>query len=89
MLFVFMLCLGLLTHSLFISNILLHHAESIQSVGFPFFMLTPFINGKVVCSLEKLHLQITIIMFRFDSIVFFSHLFFFSFYPNCFFMPFN
>ena len=26
MLFVFMLCLGLLTHSLFISGIILHHA---------------------------------------------------------------
>ena len=27
MLFVFMLCLGLLTHSLFISSMILHHAQ--------------------------------------------------------------
>ena len=27
MLFVFMICLGLLTHSLFISSMILHHAQ--------------------------------------------------------------
>ena len=27
MLFVFMLCLGLLTHSLFVSSMILHHAQ--------------------------------------------------------------
>ena len=34
MLFIFMFCLGLLTHSLFISCINLHHAQCFQSVGF-------------------------------------------------------
>ena len=34
MIVVFMLCLGLLTHSLFISCINLHHAQCFQSVGF-------------------------------------------------------
>ena len=33
MLFVFMLCLGLLTHSLFISCINLHHGQCFYSVG--------------------------------------------------------
>ena len=32
--FIFMLCLGLLTHSLFISCINLHHAQWFYSVGF-------------------------------------------------------
>ena len=34
MLLVFMLCLGLLTHSLFISSMILHHAQCFLSVGF-------------------------------------------------------
>ena len=42
MFFVFMLCLGLLTRSLFISNIILHHAQWFYSVGFPNFMFTLF-----------------------------------------------
>ena len=33
-LFVFMLCLGLLSHSLFISCVDLHHAQCFLSVGF-------------------------------------------------------
>ena len=32
--FIFMFCLGLLTHSLFISCINLHHAQCFWSVGF-------------------------------------------------------
>ena len=32
--FCFMLCLGLLTHSFFISSMILHHAQCFQSVGF-------------------------------------------------------
>ena len=47
MLFVIMLCLGLLTHSLFISSIILHRAQCFQSVGFPNAMLTPFFTMKV------------------------------------------
>ena len=42
MLFVFMLYLGFLTHSLSISNIILHHAQCFQSVGFPNFMFSLF-----------------------------------------------
>ena len=34
MLFVFMLCLGLLSHSVFISCVYLHHAQCFKSVGF-------------------------------------------------------
>ena len=33
-LFVCLFCLGLLTHSLFISNMILHHAQCFQSVVF-------------------------------------------------------
>ena len=32
--FCFMLCLGLLTHSLFISSMIFHHAQCFSSVGF-------------------------------------------------------
>ena len=32
--FVFVLCLGLLTHSLFISSIILHNEQCFHSVGF-------------------------------------------------------
>ena len=32
--FCFMLCLGLLTHSLFISSMIFHHAQCFKSVGF-------------------------------------------------------
>ena len=32
--FCFMLCLGLLKHSLFISNMIFHHAQCFYSVGF-------------------------------------------------------
>ena len=32
--FCFIFCLGLLTHSLFISSVILHHAQCFQSVGF-------------------------------------------------------
>ena len=53
MLYVFMLCLGLLKDNLFISNIILHHAQCFQSVGFPNSMFTPFINERAMCSLEK------------------------------------
>ena len=42
MLFVFKLCLGLFTHSLFTSNIILHHAQCFQSVGFPNLIVTMF-----------------------------------------------
>ena len=34
MIFVIMLCLGLLTHSLFISSTIFHHAQCFYSVGF-------------------------------------------------------
>ena len=39
--FVFMLCLGLLTHGLFISSIILHHAQCFNLLVFPNYMLTP------------------------------------------------
>ena len=50
MLFVFMLCLALLTHRLFISNIILHHAQCFYSVGLPYSMFSPFFqwNGIVL-----------------------------------------
>ena len=62
MLSVFMLCLGLLTHSLFILSIILHHAQWFQSVGFRNFMFTPFFNERAMCVLEKWHLKISIII---------------------------
>ena len=42
MLIFFKLCHGLLTHSLFISNIILHHAQCFYSVGFPNSIFSPF-----------------------------------------------
>ena len=51
MLFVFVLCL--LTHGLFVSNIILHHVQCSQSVGFPNSMFTPFFNERDICSLDK------------------------------------
>ena len=51
----FVLCLGSLTHSLFISNIILHHAQCFQSVGFPNFMFTQFacFSMKGLCTLWR------------------------------------
>ena len=40
--FCFMLCLGLLTHSLFISSMIFHHAQCIDLLVFPNSMFTPF-----------------------------------------------
>ena len=52
MLFVFMLCLGLLTHSLFILSIIMHSAFNL--FVFPNSMFTPvFICERAMCSLVK------------------------------------
>ena len=40
--FRFILCLGLLTHSLFISSMIFHHAQCFSCVGFSYSMFTPF-----------------------------------------------
>ena len=40
--FCFMLCLGLLTHSLFISSMIFHHAQWFNLLVFPNSMFTPF-----------------------------------------------
>ena len=56
MLLVFMLCLGLLTHSLFILSMILVCLIFLNS------MFTPFCNESAMCSLEKCHLKITIII---------------------------
>ena len=53
MLFVFILFLGLLTHSLFISNIILNHAQCFKSVGFPNFMFAQFFYVRGMCSLKE------------------------------------
>ena len=49
LIFFFMPCLGLLTHSLFILNISLHHAQCFSSVGLPNSMFTPFCLMKGLC----------------------------------------
>ena len=53
MLFVVMLSLGVLTHSLFTSCIILHHAQCFYSVEFHNFMFTPFfvLYMKGLCAL--------------------------------------
>ena len=53
MLFIFMLCLGLLTHILFISCIYLYHAQCFNLLVLPNSMFTPFFNEKAMCSLLK------------------------------------
>ena len=58
-----MLCHGLFTHSLFISGIILHHAQCFYSVGFSkFYVLTVSFIERAMCSLDKQHLKITIII---------------------------
>ena len=47
-----MLCLVLLTNSLFISNIILHHAQCSLCVGFPNSMFTSFFNDRAMLSGE-------------------------------------
>ena len=44
--FCFMHCLGLLTHCLFISSIILHHAQYFNLVDFPNSMFAPI---KILC----------------------------------------
>ena len=54
MLYVFTLCLGLLTHCLFISNIILPHAQCFESVGFPNSMFTSFFfSMKGLCAIWR------------------------------------
>ena len=57
MLFVFMFCLGLLSHSLFISCVGLHHAQCFNLLVFPNSMITSlllfFLNERAMCSPEK------------------------------------
>ena len=51
--FCFMLCIGLLTHSLFISSMIFHHAQCFNLLVFPNSMFTPFFYEMAMCSLEK------------------------------------
>ena len=51
MLLVFMICLGLLTHSLFISSMIFHHAQCFLAVGITNTMFTPFFYMKGLCAL--------------------------------------
>ena len=52
--FCFMLYLGLLTHSLFISSMIFHHAQCFKSVGFFLILCSHhFSNERAMCSLEK------------------------------------
>ena len=57
MLFVFMLCLGLLSHSLFISCVDLHHAQCFNLLVFPNSMFTSLlvfvVDERAMCSPEK------------------------------------
>ena len=56
MFFVFMLFLGLLTHGLFISSIILHHAQCFNPLVFPNSMFTPFFMffyDMALCSLVR------------------------------------
>ena len=65
MLLVFMLCLGLLTHSLPVSCINLHNAHYFYLLIFTNSIFTPFVvflNERAMCYLEKFHFKITIII---------------------------
>ena len=65
-----MLCLDLLTHSLLTSCINLHHAQCLNLLVFPNSMFTPllfFLSERAMCSLEKYHLKITIIIIIMDA----------------------
>ena len=57
MLFVIMLCLGLLTHSLFISNYFALFARCFNSVGFQNFMFAPFfmegLSGEIALTNDR------------------------------------
>ena len=56
MLFVSMLCLGLMTPSLFISSIIFIMHSAFNLLAFPNSMFTPFFfffNDRAMCSLEK------------------------------------
>ena len=64
MLFILMFCLGLLTHSLFISCINLHYASAFNLLVFPNSMFTPFFFfvERAMCSYGEIALKITIII---------------------------
>ena len=51
--FCFMLCLGLLTHSLFISSMILHHAVVLICLFFLILCSHHFLYEMAMCSLEK------------------------------------
>ena len=51
--FCFMLCLGLLTHSLFISSMIFHQAQCINQLVFPNSTFTPFLCERAMCSMEN------------------------------------
>ena len=58
-----MLILGLLTHILFISNIILHHAPCLSLLVFQILCSHRFFSYEMtMCSLEKKHLKISIII---------------------------
>ena len=62
MLFVFMPCLGLFAHSLFISMLFCIMHSGFNLLVFLILCLDRFFNERAMCSLEKSHLRITIII---------------------------
>ena len=58
MLLVFMHCLVLLTHSFFISSIILHHAQCFKYVVFSLFYLHTILLTKGLCALWRIALNI-------------------------------
>ena len=57
MIFVLIFCLGLLTHSLFISSMIFHHAPCFLSVGLPGSMFTPFFYYRGLCAPGEIALK--------------------------------